>query len=111
MGAIFAEHISGEPHFVNNIETARCVLLAPHRISLKEFTSLRKKPEVCGRLFTVTAREYRAQTPAEDLFWRRVSLNNFTVQDLKGLREDRLLSYVSRQRDLRIEFAHLIAER
>ncbi|POM60119.1 hypothetical protein PHPALM_31058 [Phytophthora palmivora] len=51
------------------------------------------------------------QTQAEDLFWRWVSLKNFTVQDSKELREDRLLSHVLDQRDLRIEFAHLIAKR
>ncbi|POM77012.1 Hypothetical protein PHPALM_5674, partial [Phytophthora palmivora] len=51
------------------------------------------------------------QTQAEDLFWRWVSLKNFTVQELKELREDRLLSCVFDQRDLRIEFAHLIAKR
>ncbi|POM66251.1 Hypothetical protein PHPALM_17921 [Phytophthora palmivora] len=43
------------------------------------------------------------QTQAENL--------NFTVQELKELREDRLLSYVLDQRDLRIKFAHLIANR
>ncbi|POM65228.1 Hypothetical protein PHPALM_19085, partial [Phytophthora palmivora] len=32
-------------------------------------------------------------------------------KELKELREDRLLSYVLDQRDLRIEFAHLIAKR
>ncbi|POM58675.1 Hypothetical protein PHPALM_36649 [Phytophthora palmivora] len=31
--------------FVNDIEAARCVLLASHRIPLNKFTSLRKKPE------------------------------------------------------------------
>ncbi|POM63908.1 Hypothetical protein PHPALM_20632 [Phytophthora palmivora] len=51
------------PLFVNDIEAARCVLLAPHRIPLTEFTSLH-----------------------------------------------RLLFYVVDQRDLRIEFAHLIAK-
>ncbi|POM63666.1 ATP-binding cassette (ABC) Superfamily [Phytophthora palmivora] len=51
------------------------------------------------------------QTQAEDLFWRWVSLKNFTVHEWKELREDRLLCYVLDQRDLRIEFAHLIAKR
>ncbi|POM69668.1 ABC Superfamily [Phytophthora palmivora] len=49
--------------------------------------------------------------PLEDLFWIWVSLKDFTVQELKELLEDRLLSYVLEQRDLRIEFAHLIAKR
>ncbi|POM61182.1 hypothetical protein PHPALM_29841 [Phytophthora palmivora] len=66
-----------------------------------------KKPEDRGGLFPNTT----TQTQAEDLFWRWVSLKNFTVQELKELREDRLLSYVLDQRDLRIEFAHLVAKR
>ncbi|POM62181.1 hypothetical protein PHPALM_28692 [Phytophthora palmivora] len=36
---------------------------------------------------------------------------NFTVHELKELREDRLLFYVLDQRNLRIAFAHLIAKR
>ncbi|POM58221.1 LOW QUALITY PROTEIN: ATP-binding cassette (ABC) Superfamily, partial [Phytophthora palmivora] len=107
--------VQDEPLFVNDIEAARCVLLAPHRIPLKEFTSLRKKPEDRGGLFPgypwVQPENTTSQTQAEDLFWRWVSLKNFTVQELKELREDRLLSYVLDQRDLRIEFAHLIAKR
>ncbi|POM81402.1 LOW QUALITY PROTEIN: ATP-binding cassette (ABC) Superfamily, partial [Phytophthora palmivora] len=101
-----------------HIEAARCVLLAPHQIPLKEFTSLRKKPEDRGGLFPVWGypwvqpKNTTTQTQAEDLFWRWVSLKNFTVQELiKELREDRLLSYVLDQRDLRIEFAHLVAKR
>ncbi|POM69645.1 ABC Superfamily [Phytophthora palmivora] len=71
--------VQDEPLFVNDIEAARC-------------------PE-----------NTTTQSQAEDLFWRWVPLKNFTVQELKELREDRLLSYVLDQRDLRIEFAHLIA--
>ncbi|POM58706.1 ATP-binding cassette (ABC) Superfamily [Phytophthora palmivora] len=106
-----------EPLFVNNIEAARCVLLAPHRIPLKESTSLRKKPEDCGGLFSVWGYPWlhpentANQTQAEDLFWRWVSLKNFTVRELKELHGDRLLFYVLDQRDLRVEFAHLIAMR
>ncbi|POM60303.1 ATP-binding cassette (ABC) Superfamily [Phytophthora palmivora] len=50
-GAYGRALVQVEPLFVNDIEAARCVLLAPHRIPLKEFTSLRKKPEDCGGLF------------------------------------------------------------
>ncbi|POM70203.1 Hypothetical protein PHPALM_13392, partial [Phytophthora palmivora] len=77
----------------------------------------RKKSEDRGGLFPVWGylwvqpENTTTQTQAEDLFWRWVSLKNFTVQELKELREDRLLSYVLGQRDLRIEFAHLIAKR
>ncbi|POM73438.1 LOW QUALITY PROTEIN: Hypothetical protein PHPALM_9717 [Phytophthora palmivora] len=78
---------------------------------------LRKKPEDRGGLFPVWGypwvqpKNTTTQTQAGDLFWRWVSLKNFTVQELKELREDRLLSYVLDQRDLRIEFAHLVAKR
>ncbi|POM68609.1 ATP-binding cassette (ABC) Superfamily, partial [Phytophthora palmivora] len=116
-GAYERALVQDEPLFVNDIEAARCVLLAPHRILLKEFTSLRKKPEDRGGLFPVWGYPWvrpentTTQTQAEDLFRRWVSLKNFTVQELQELREDRLLSYVLGQRDLRIEFAHLIAKR
>ncbi|POM65709.1 ABC Superfamily [Phytophthora palmivora] len=61
-----------ESLFGNDIEAARCVLLAPHRIPLKEFTSLRKKPEDRGGLFPVWGYPWvqPENTPqAEDLFW------------------------------------------
>ncbi|POM81576.1 Hypothetical protein PHPALM_435 [Phytophthora palmivora] len=44
-GAYERALVQSEPLFVNDIEAARCVLLALRRITLKEFTSLRKKPE------------------------------------------------------------------
>ncbi|POM58255.1 Hypothetical protein PHPALM_37126 [Phytophthora palmivora] len=109
--------VQDEPLFVNDIEAARCVLLASHQIPSKEFSSLRKKPEDRGGLFPVWGYPWvqpenpTTQSQTEDLFWRWISLKNFTVQELKELREDRLLSYVLDQRDLRIEFAHLIAKR
>ncbi|POM76210.1 ATP-binding cassette (ABC) Superfamily [Phytophthora palmivora] len=109
--------VQDEPLFVSDIEAARCVLLAPHRIPLKEFTSLWNKPEDRGGPFPVWGYPWvqpentTTQSQAEDLFWRWVSLKNFTVHELKELREDRLLSYVLDQRDLRIEFAHLVAKR
>ncbi|POM79771.1 Hypothetical protein PHPALM_2483 [Phytophthora palmivora] len=116
-GAYERASVQDEPLFVNDIEAARCVLLAPHRIPHNEFTSLRKNPEDRGGLFPVWGFPWvqpentATQTLAEDLFWRWVSLKNFTVQQLKELREDRLLSNVLDQRDLRIEFVHLIAKR
>ncbi|POM59436.1 ATP-binding cassette (ABC) Superfamily, partial [Phytophthora palmivora] len=73
-GAYVRASVQDEPRFVNDIEAARCVLLAPHRIPLNEFISLRKKPEAVNS------------------------------------EKDHLLSYVLDQRDLRIEFAHLIAK-
>ncbi|POM60919.1 hypothetical protein PHPALM_30158, partial [Phytophthora palmivora] len=109
-GAYERALVQDEPLFVNDIEAARCVLLAPHRIPLKEFTSLRKKLEDRGGSSPCPENTI-TQTQAEDLFWRWFSLKNFTVQELKELREDRLLSYVLDHRDLRIEFVHLIAKR
>ncbi|POM78558.1 ATP-binding cassette (ABC) Superfamily [Phytophthora palmivora] len=82
-----------EPLFVNDIEAA----------------GFRKNPEDRGGPFP--PENTTTQSQAEDLFWKWVSLKNFTVQELKELREDRLLPYVLDQRDLHIEFAHLIAKR
>ncbi|POM75794.1 ATP-binding cassette (ABC) Superfamily [Phytophthora palmivora] len=107
-GAYERASVQDESLFVNDIEAARCVLLAPHRIHLKEFTSLLKKPEDRGGLFPVWGTlGYSPRTPQSNHRKRTwVSLKNFTVQELKELREDRLLSYVLDQRDIRIEFAH-----
>ncbi|POM61328.1 LOW QUALITY PROTEIN: hypothetical protein PHPALM_29672 [Phytophthora palmivora] len=94
-GAYERALVQVEPLFVNDIEAARCVLLAP-----TEFLSR-------NSLVENTTTQYQA----EDMFWRWVSLKNFTAQELKELREDRLLSCVSNQVELRIEFTHLIAKR
>ncbi|POM64900.1 Hypothetical protein PHPALM_19508, partial [Phytophthora palmivora] len=75
-GAYERALVQDEPLFVRDIEAARCVLLAPHRIPLKEFTSLRKKPEDRGGLSPVWGYPWvqpentTTQTQAEDLFWR-----------------------------------------
>ncbi|POM75759.1 ATP-binding cassette (ABC) Superfamily [Phytophthora palmivora] len=92
-GAYERALVQDEALFVNDIEAARCVLLAPHRIPLKEFTSLHKKLEDRGGLFPVWGYPWvqpentTTQAQAEDLFWRWVSLKNFTVQELKKLWE------------------------
>ncbi|GMF61006.1 unnamed protein product [Phytophthora fragariaefolia] len=52
-GAFERKLVMNESLFQVNIESARCVLLAPHRIPLKEFTTLRKKPETKGGLHSV----------------------------------------------------------
>ncbi|POM58570.1 ABC Superfamily [Phytophthora palmivora] len=68
--------VQDEPLFVNDIEAARWVLLAPYRIPLKDFTSLRKKPEDRGGFFPVWGYPWvqpentTTQSQAEDLFWR-----------------------------------------
>ncbi|POM68758.1 ATP-binding cassette (ABC) Superfamily [Phytophthora palmivora] len=46
MGAYERHLIKGVSLFIENIEAARCVLLAPHQIPLKEFTRLRKKSDL-----------------------------------------------------------------
>ncbi|KAG3191383.1 hypothetical protein PC128_g10964 [Phytophthora cactorum] len=45
--------VQRNPLFTVNIEAARCVLLTPYRIPLKEFTTRRKKPENRGGLHLV----------------------------------------------------------
>ncbi|KAG4040958.1 hypothetical protein PC123_g23511 [Phytophthora cactorum] len=52
-GAYERTLVQRNPLFTENIEAARCVLLAPHRIPLKEFTTRRKKPENRGGLHPV----------------------------------------------------------
>ncbi|POM64451.1 ATP-binding cassette (ABC) Superfamily [Phytophthora palmivora] len=104
-GAYERALVQDEPLFVNDIEAARCVLLAPYRIPLTEFTKDR------GGLFPVWGYPWvqpentTNETHTENLFWRWVSLKNFTVQELKELREDCLLSYVLDQRDIRIDLS------
>lgn len=116
-GAYERALVQKEPLFIEDIEAARCVLLAAHRIPLKEFTSLRKKPEDRGGLFPVWGYPWvqpentTTPTQAENLFWSWVSLHEYSAQELNELREDRMLSHVLDQRDLRIEFAHLIGKR
>ncbi|POM77408.1 ATP-binding cassette (ABC) Superfamily [Phytophthora palmivora] len=53
MGAYERHLVKGVSLFIRNIEAARCVLLAPHQIPLKEFTRLRKKSETKGGLHPV----------------------------------------------------------
>ncbi|POM72751.1 ATP-binding cassette (ABC) Superfamily [Phytophthora palmivora] len=48
MGA-YERHLIKDVHlFLENIDAARCVLLAPPKIPFKEFTRLRKKSETKG---------------------------------------------------------------
>ncbi|POM62900.1 hypothetical protein PHPALM_27882 [Phytophthora palmivora] len=113
MGALLEAPMS-VPRFRMNNSLLTCVLFAPHRIPLKEFTSLRKKPEVsspCGVTLGCYPRTPQPNLRQKTYKWLAKGLKNFTVQELKELREDRLLFYASNQRDLRIEFAHLIAKR
>uniref|UniRef100_H3H8N9 ATP-binding cassette (ABC) Superfamily n=1 Tax=Phytophthora ramorum TaxID=164328 RepID=H3H8N9_PHYRM len=83
--------------FTEDIEAARCVLLAPHRMPLKEFTTLRKKGESRGGLHPVWGYPWvqpentYTVAQAEDLFWRWVGLRGYSAQELDELKEDRLL--------------------
>ncbi|OWY92558.1 ABC transporter [Phytophthora megakarya] len=102
--------------FKTDMEAARCVLLAPHRMELKEFTSLRKKPEASGGLHPVLGYpwvqpEHMFTVPeAETLFWKWVSLKGYSAQKIQELRDEKTLSNILDQRDLRIQFAHLISK-
>ncbi|KAG2963613.1 hypothetical protein PC119_g25459 [Phytophthora cactorum] len=83
--------VQRNPLFTENIEAARCVFPAPHRIPLKEFTTRRKKPENRGGLHPVWGYPWvcpencQSWGAADLLFWK--------------------------WRDLRIEFVHLVSKR
>ncbi|KAG2791404.1 hypothetical protein PC111_g23942 [Phytophthora cactorum] len=49
-GAYECTLVQRNPLFTENIKTTRCVLFAPHRLPLKEFTTRRKKAENRGGL-------------------------------------------------------------
>ncbi|KAE8999879.1 hypothetical protein PR002_g18331, partial [Phytophthora rubi] len=109
--------VEKEPLFLGDIEVARCVLLAPHKLTLKEFTTLRKKPEDKGGLHPVWGfhwvkpNENMTWNEVEDLFWRYVQRKGYSDQEYKELREDRTLSAILDMRELRIEFAQLVSKR
>ncbi|KAE8975528.1 hypothetical protein PR002_g25587 [Phytophthora rubi] len=109
--------VEKEPLFLGDIEVARCVLLAPHKLTLKEFTTLRKKPEDKGGLHPVWGfhwvkpNENMTWSEVEDLFWRYVQRKGYSDQEYKELREDRTLSAILDMREPRIEFAQLVSKR
>ncbi|OWY99966.1 ABC transporter, partial [Phytophthora megakarya] len=100
--------------FKTDMEAARCVLLASHRMEPKEFASLRKKPEASGGLHPVwgypwVQPEHTSTVPeAEALFWKWIFLKGYSAQKFP---EEKTLSNILDQRDLRIQFAHLISKR
>ncbi|KAG2806282.1 hypothetical protein PC112_g17915 [Phytophthora cactorum] len=116
-GAYKRTLVQRNPLFTKNIETARCVLIAPHRIPLKEFTTRRKKPENRVGLHPVWG--YPCVCPencqswgaADWLFWKWVASHSYSQEELRELQQDRLLSYIVEQRDLWIEFVHLVSKR
>ncbi|EGZ18282.1 hypothetical protein PHYSODRAFT_432448, partial [Phytophthora sojae] len=109
--------VDKEPLFLGDVEVARCVLLAPHKLTLKEFTTLRKKPEDKGGLHPVWGfhwvkpNDNMTWSEVEDLFWRYVQRKGYSDQEFKELREDRTLSAILDVRELRIEFAQLVSKR
>ncbi|KAE9156874.1 hypothetical protein PF005_g33053, partial [Phytophthora fragariae] len=109
--------VEKEPLFLGDIEVALCVLLAPHKLTLKEFTTLRKKPEDKGGLHPVWGfhwvkpNENMTWNEVEDPFWRYVQRKGYSDQVYKELREDRTLSAILDMRELRIEFAQLVSKR
>ncbi|KAG3165420.1 hypothetical protein C6341_g12381 [Phytophthora cactorum] len=114
-GAYERTLIQWNPLFTENIEAARCVLLAPHRIPLKEFTTRRKKPENRGGLHPVWGYPWVCPENCQSwgatdlLFWKWVASHSYSQEELRELQQDRLLSYILDQRDLRIEFVHLVS--
>ncbi|KAE9174139.1 hypothetical protein PF002_g29138, partial [Phytophthora fragariae] len=76
--------VEKEPLFLGDIEVARCVLLVPHKLTLKEFTTLRKKPEDKGGLHPVWGfhwvkpNENMTWNEVEDLFWRYVQRKGYS---------------------------------
>ncbi|KAG2881664.1 hypothetical protein PC119_g26081 [Phytophthora cactorum] len=92
-----------------------CVLLAPHRVPLKEFTIRRKKPENRGGLHPVWGYPWVCPENCQSwgatdlLFWKWVASHSYSQEELRELQQDRLLSYILDQRDLRIEFVHLVS--
>ncbi|ETK92385.1 hypothetical protein L915_04239 [Phytophthora nicotianae] len=106
------EQLSGD-----NVEAARCVLLAQHQIPLNDFTTCRKKPENQGGLYPVWGYPWvlpencPSWGSCEDMFWAWVETLKYSPTELQELREDRLLSKILDQRDLRIRFVHLVSKR
>ncbi|KAG2783242.1 hypothetical protein PC129_g23822 [Phytophthora cactorum] len=116
-GAYECTLVQRNPLFTENIEAARCVLLAPHRIPLKESTTRRKKPENRGGLHPVWGYPWVCPENCQswgvtDLrFWKWVSSHRYSQEELRELQQDRLLSYILDQRDLRSEFVHVVSKR
>ncbi|KAG3233015.1 hypothetical protein PI124_g21907 [Phytophthora idaei] len=104
-------------HIGGHTSKGACVLLAPHRIPLKEFTTRRKKPENRGGLHPVWG--YPGVCPencqswgaAVLLIWKWVASHSYSQENLRELQQDLLLSYILDQRNLRIEFVHLVSKR
>ncbi|KAG3010588.1 hypothetical protein PC120_g14977 [Phytophthora cactorum] len=116
-GAYERTLVQRNPLLTENIEAARCVLLAPHRIPLKGFTTRRKKPEKRGGLHPVWGYPWvcpencQSWGDADLLFWKWVASHSYSQEELRELQQDRLLSYILDQRDLWIKFVHSVGKR
>ncbi|POM66511.1 LOW QUALITY PROTEIN: ATP-binding cassette (ABC) Superfamily [Phytophthora palmivora] len=103
MGAYDHHLIKGMPLFTESIEAARCVLLAPHHIPLQEFIRLRKMPGIKGSLHPVWGFPW-----FEALFWGWVPHKGCPVKERQV---EAQLEFILIQRDLRVQFAHLVVKR
>ncbi|KAG4053237.1 hypothetical protein PC123_g11620 [Phytophthora cactorum] len=83
----------------------------------KEFSTRRKKPENRGGLHPVWGYPWvcpencQSWGAADLLFWKWVASHSYSQEKLRELQQDLLLSYILDQRDLRIEFVHLVSKR
>ncbi|KAG3014482.1 hypothetical protein PC120_g12653 [Phytophthora cactorum] len=90
-GACERTMVQRNPLFTENIEAARCVLLAPHRIPLKEFMTQRKKPENRGGLHPVWGYPWvcpencQSWGAADLLFWKWVASHSYSQEELREL--------------------------
>ncbi|KAG3175453.1 hypothetical protein PC128_g17740 [Phytophthora cactorum] len=84
---------------------------------LKEFTTRRKKPENRGGLHPVWGYPWVCPENCQSwgaavlLFWKWVASHSYSQEKLRELQQDLLLSSILDQRDLRIEFVHLVSKR
>ncbi|KAG2887988.1 hypothetical protein PC129_g16564 [Phytophthora cactorum] len=89
-GAYERTLVQRNPLFTENIEAARCGLLAPHRIPLKEFTTRRKKPENRGGLHPVWGypwvcpENWQSWGAADLLFWKWVASHSYSQEKPLG---------------------------
>ncbi|POM73628.1 ATP-binding cassette (ABC) Superfamily [Phytophthora palmivora] len=112
--ATYERHlIKDVPLFIKNIEAARRVLLAPHRIPSKEFTRLRKKAETKGGHHPVWGfpwvqpEKTSSVAQVEALFWSWAPHKGCPVKELQA---EAQLEIMLIQRDLKVQFAHLVAK-
>ncbi|ETL82684.1 hypothetical protein L917_17197 [Phytophthora nicotianae] len=78
---------------MDNVEAARCVLLAQHQIPLKDFTTCRKKPENRGGLYPVWGypwvlpENFPSWSSCEGIFWAWIETLKYSPTELQELRE------------------------